>query len=86
MKKEKAGPDRIMNGIYRVSGPDMTDPRDCASYLLDLGELVLIDSGSGIGFDGMVQNIRILGYDPGQVSAVIPVSYTHLTLPTIYSV
>ncbi len=71
VKKEKSGPDRITEGIYRVSGPDMTDPRDCAAYLLDLEELVLIDAGSGMGFDRIVHNIRALGFDPGEISTVI---------------
>jgi len=33
--------------IHRVAGNDITDPRDCSAYLLDVGELVMIDAGFG---------------------------------------
>ena len=60
-KKGNRDPKKITEHIYRVSGPDLTDPRDCASYLLDLGELVLIDSGAGIHLDRLVRNIERAG-------------------------
>ncbi len=62
---------RINTRIYRVTGPDITDPRDCASYLLDLGELVLIDTGAGMRLERLIQNIEKLGYDPSRVSTII---------------
>ncbi|MBA4417673.1 MAG: Zn-dependent hydrolase [Syntrophus sp. (in: bacteria)] len=71
VRGKKGEPREIIQGVYQVSGPDMTDMRDCASYLLDLGELILIDSGSGMAFDRVVQNIKTLGYKPGDITTVI---------------
>jgi hypothetical protein len=39
------GPKKVFEGIYHVGGPDMSHPYDCSVYLVDLGELVLIDAG-----------------------------------------
>jgi glyoxylase-like metal-dependent hydrolase (beta-lactamase superfamily II) len=62
---------KIHDIIYRVAGPDMTDPRDSAVYLLDLGEPVLIDCGSGFAFDRIVQNIEKAGSDPALIKNLI---------------
>ena len=62
---------RIHDLIYRVAGPDMTDPRDSAVYLLDLGGPVLIDCGSGFAFDRIIQNIEEAGFDPAQINNLI---------------
>ena len=45
------GPREIIKGIYLVGSSDITDPKDCSVYLLDLGELVLIDAGAGMSVD-----------------------------------
>ena len=42
--------------------------------------------GGGIGTVVIVLIVLLLGGDPSQVVNTMPVSYTHLTLPTIYSV
>jgi glyoxylase-like metal-dependent hydrolase (beta-lactamase superfamily II) len=39
-------PFEILSNIYIVAGPDITDSRDGRVYLLNLGELVLIDTGA----------------------------------------
>jgi glyoxylase-like metal-dependent hydrolase (beta-lactamase superfamily II) len=65
------GPEEIVRGIYLVGGSDITDPKDCSVYLLDLGELVLIDTGAGTSVNAIVHNIRELGLDPGNLSTVI---------------
>ena len=49
----------------------MTDARDCAVYLLDLGELVLIDIGSGFGLQNLIRNMEVLGFNPADVSTMI---------------
>jgi len=64
-------PQRINEILWRVAGADMTSPRDSAVYLLDLGEPVLIDCGSGYGFDGMVDNIQKAGFDPHDIKTLI---------------
>ena len=57
--------------IYRVAGHDITDPRDCSVYLLDTGELTLIDVGFGARIDALASNIKKQGFDPKRVSTVI---------------
>jgi glyoxylase-like metal-dependent hydrolase (beta-lactamase superfamily II) len=61
----------IMESIYQVGGADMSDPRDCAVYLLDLGELVLIDAGVGPSYEQIVRNIEGLGLKPAKLKTVI---------------
>jgi glyoxylase-like metal-dependent hydrolase (beta-lactamase superfamily II) len=61
----------VTENIYQVGGTDITDPRDCAVYLLDLGELVLIDAGAGPSYAEIVRNIEGLGLNPAKLKAVI---------------
>ena len=65
------GPKEVTKDIYLIGGADITDPRDCAVYLIDLGELVLIDAGAGPSYDEIVRNIEGLGLSPAKLKAVI---------------
>jgi len=65
------GPREVTKDIYLLGGADITDPRDCAVYIVDLGELVLIDAGSGASYDELVLNIEKLGLDPAKLAAII---------------
>ncbi len=40
-------------------------------YLLDLGDLALIDTGAGPSFKTIVSNIEKLGFDPHRISTII---------------
>ena len=71
MRKDSVSFNKIQDRIYRVTGPDMTDRRDSFSYLLDLGEPVLIDCGLGFGFRQTLQNIEEAGFDPAAVKNLI---------------
>jgi glyoxylase-like metal-dependent hydrolase (beta-lactamase superfamily II) len=64
-------PIKITKEVYRIGGADMTDARDCAVYLLDLDELVLIDIGSGFGLQNLIRNMEALGFNPADVSTTI---------------
>jgi glyoxylase-like metal-dependent hydrolase (beta-lactamase superfamily II) len=64
-------PEKIENGVYLVGGSDISDSRDCMVYLLDLGELVLIDTGTGPGMGMIISNIRYFGLDPARLSSII---------------
>jgi glyoxylase-like metal-dependent hydrolase (beta-lactamase superfamily II) len=64
-------PRRINANVYQVGGAAISDVRDGAIYLLDMGELALIDSGAGIGFEQTVRNIEIAGFNPAEISTVI---------------
>jgi glyoxylase-like metal-dependent hydrolase (beta-lactamase superfamily II) len=64
-------PRRIYKNFYQVGGASISDVRDGAIYLLDLGELVLIDSGAGIGFEQTLRNIEVVGFNPADISTII---------------
>ncbi len=64
-------PQRVSEGVYMVGGSDMTDPKDCSVYVVDAGELVLIDSGAGTSVGKIVQNMESVGLDPARLSTII---------------
>jgi len=65
------GPREVVKNIYLIGDSDITDAKDCSIYLLDLGELVLIDTGAGTSVDKIISNIEKLGLDPKKISTVI---------------
>ncbi|HOE16659.1 MAG TPA: MBL fold metallo-hydrolase [Syntrophorhabdaceae bacterium] len=65
------GAKEIVKGIYIVGGSDITDPKDCSVYLIDAGELVLIDTGAGSSVDAITGNIAHLGFDPEKITMII---------------
>jgi len=70
-------PIQVTDKVFMVAGANLTDYRDGAVYLIDLGEPVLIDSGSGFGFNKTVQNIEYLGFNPYDIAAII-LTHCHL--------
>jgi len=64
-------PREVTKDIYLIGGADITDPRDCAVYIIDLGELVMIDAGAGASYDKLVLNIEKLGLDPTKLKTMI---------------
>jgi glyoxylase-like metal-dependent hydrolase (beta-lactamase superfamily II) len=64
-------PEKVTDGVYLVGSSDLTDGRDCSVYLVDAGELVLIDSGAGVTTAQIVRNIELLGLDPSRLSTLI---------------
>jgi glyoxylase-like metal-dependent hydrolase (beta-lactamase superfamily II) len=61
----------VVRGIYRVAGPDISDYRDCNAYLVDMGELLLIDTGFGAAVDKTIENIEATGLDPTSLSTIL---------------
>ncbi len=61
----------IMEDIFMVGGPEITDGRDGCVYLLNLGELILIDTGAGWSVDKINKNIEKLGFDPQALKTVL---------------
>jgi hypothetical protein len=55
-------PSEITKDIFIVGGPEITDGRDGCIYLINLGELILIDSGAGWsdGQDGVLRILSII--------------------------
>jgi glyoxylase-like metal-dependent hydrolase (beta-lactamase superfamily II) len=66
-----SGPKKITDQIYQVGGPTMSNGKDGIVYLLDVGDLALIDSGSGAGFERIVRNIEFFGFDPAKITSII---------------
>lgn len=65
------GPQQITDTIWRVAGSDMTNGRDSAVYLIDAGEAILVDCGSGHGFDNTLANIGRAGFRPDDIRTLI---------------
>ena len=53
--------ERVCERVYLVGGPDQSDGRDCLVYLVDVGDLVLIDCGCGAGWPRIKDNIAEAG-------------------------
>jgi glyoxylase-like metal-dependent hydrolase (beta-lactamase superfamily II) len=64
-------PYEIIKDIYIVGGPDITDGRDGCIYLINLGELILIDTGAGWSVDKIINNIKKLGLSSKDLNKVI---------------
>jgi len=64
-------PLKVTDDIYLVGSSDMTDPRDCSVYLLNVGELILIDTGAGVNAGQIVRNIERLGLDPSNLATIV---------------
>jgi len=68
---------KVCKDVYMVGGSDISHPYDCGVYLLDAGDLVLIDSGAGMSFDNLVSNIEKLGFDPKKLKTIL-VTHAHI--------
>ena len=64
-------PFEIIKDIYIIGGPDITDGRDGCIYLINLGELILIDTGAGWSVDKIINNIKKLGLSSKDLKKVI---------------
>jgi glyoxylase-like metal-dependent hydrolase (beta-lactamase superfamily II) len=64
-------PFEITRDIFIIGGPDITDSRDGCIYLINLGELVLIDTGAGWSVDKIINNIQMLRFNCRNLSKVL---------------
>jgi glyoxylase-like metal-dependent hydrolase (beta-lactamase superfamily II) len=60
----------IVKDIFIVGGPDITDGRDGCIYLLNLGDLILIDTGAGWSVDKIINNVESLGFSGKNLSKI----------------
>ncbi len=67
----------IYQDIYLIGSAEISHPYDCCVYLIDVGELVLIDSGAGQRFDSLVDNILALELAPEKITTLI-VTHCHI--------
>jgi len=70
-------PFKVWKDVYMIGGAELSHPYDCSVYLLDAGDLVLIDSGAGKSFDKLVANIRSLDFNPKKLMAIL-VTHAHI--------
>ena len=61
----------IVKDIVIVGGPEITDGRDGCVYLINLGELILIDTGAGWSAKNIIDNIERLGFDPRNLTRIL---------------
>jgi glyoxylase-like metal-dependent hydrolase (beta-lactamase superfamily II) len=61
----------VHTGVYLVGSPTLTSSEDCCVYLLDLGDLVLIDAGAGRSVPAILENVASLGFGHRRISAVV---------------
>jgi len=64
-------PYRILEKIYLIGSSDISHRFDCCVYMLDLGQLVIIDSGASLTFQKILSNIERLGLDLCKIKAVL---------------
>ena len=60
-----------------IGGSELTYPEECSVYLLDLGDLVLIDCGAGKNYSMLVDNIKSLGLNPERLHTLV-LTYCHI--------
>jgi len=71
------GPFRVWEKIFIIGSAEISHPYDCCVYLIDAGDLILIDSGAGRSFNKLVDNIAALGLAKKKISAVL-VTHAHI--------
>ena len=70
-------PVQVCRDVFMVGGSAISHSYDCAVYLINAGDLVLIDTGAGLSFDTIISNIKALDFDPKNIKAVI-VTHAHI--------
>ena len=63
--------ERVTNDVFLVGGADLSDSRDCLVYLVDVGDLVLVDCGCGPGWRSIRENIAAAGRDPKNIHTLV---------------
>jgi glyoxylase-like metal-dependent hydrolase (beta-lactamase superfamily II) len=70
-------PLKVCKDVYMVGSSDLSHHYDCCVYLLDAGDLVLIDAGAGMSFDKLIANIEKLGFNPKKLKSIL-VTHSHI--------
>jgi hypothetical protein len=72
----------ITDNIFILGGPEITDSRDGCVYLINLEELILVDSEQG-GVLTAHKNIEKMGFDPRNLSKYFSPIATLTTLEVL---
>lgn len=70
-------PEKIADRVYQVGGDGLSHPADCSVYLVDLGDLVLIDVGTSPDPSRILENVVSLGFSEQAISHVI-LTHSHI--------
>ena len=70
-------PFKVWQDVYAIGGAELSHPYDCCIYLVDCGDLVLIDCGAGESFNQLITNISNLGFKPERLKAII-ITHAHI--------
>lgn len=70
-------PVKVCTDVYMIGDSGISHPYDCSVYLIDAGQLVMIDAGAGMSFDRLLSNIEKVGLDPEDLKAVL-VTHAHI--------
>lgn len=70
-------PVRVCNDVYLIGSSDISDPMDCCVYLVDAGEMVMVDCGAGRSANRLIDNMLTLGLMPEKLSTLI-VTHAHI--------
>jgi metallo-beta-lactamase class B len=62
---------RICESVYMVGGGELSDPKDCLVYLVDCGDLILVDCGSGDSWGRIKDNLHEAGFDPADLHTLV---------------
>lgn len=61
----------VCKTVFRVGGSDLSGDADCLVYALDLGDLVLIDSGAGPGWQRLRNNLEAAKLNPDSLHTLV---------------
>lgn len=61
----------VCDSVWMVGGAGVSDRADCLVYLIEVGELVLVDCGAGPGWEKIRSNITSVGFDPDSLHTLI---------------
>jgi glyoxylase-like metal-dependent hydrolase (beta-lactamase superfamily II) len=61
----------VHGGVYLIGSSEITASEDCCVYLVDVGDLILIDAGAGRSVRALLENIESLNLGPRAIAAVI---------------
>lgn len=62
---------KLLDGLYMIAGEKLTHDWDANGYLLTGKEPTLIDCGSVLGYSRLKENLREVGYSPGDIKRVV---------------
>lgn len=70
-------PYKIHNGIYLIGSAEISHPYDCCVYVIDAGDLVMIDTGAGKSAAAIVKNMELAGLDSSKLKHII-ITHRHI--------